>query len=347
MIPFYTSLLSGIVLSLLISCNGRNAHAEHFSIAVNSNKKTIQLNDTLKIHIKSDKKFTLDSIAVELAGNTITATGNSVVLPAAKTGKQDVKAVVFYDGKTESLKKTITILANVKPKVYTYKIINTYPHDSKAYTQGLEFCNDTLYESTGGNGKSTLRKIDYKTGAILKSVKLDNAYFGEGITILNDKLYLLTWQSGKGFVYDLKTLSPLSSFAYGKSKEGWGLCNDSKKIYKSDGTEKIWILNPETLEEEAHIQIVSNSSLFSKTNELEYANGKIYANSYPKDGVMLINPENGSIEGVIDFRRLKEKVTQHQELDVLNGIAYHPRTKTFFITGKNWDKLFEVEIIEK
>jgi len=192
-----------------------------------------------------------------------------------------------------------------------------------------------------------LRKVNFETGEVLKKVDLSQAYFGEGITILNDKVYMLTWRSKTGFVYDVHTFEQLDTFKFENSREGWGLCHDDTRLYKSDGTEKIWILDPVTLQEKSFIQTVTNSSVFSKANELEYVDGKIYANSYQKDGVMIINPETGAIEGVVDFRGLKEKVTQHPDLDVLNGIAYNPATKTFFVTGKNWDKLFEVQIEAK
>ncbi|MDC0009541.1 glutaminyl-peptide cyclotransferase, partial [Winogradskyella sp.] len=136
----------------------------------------------------------------------------------------------------------------------------------------------------------------------------------------------------------------LSSFKYGASKEGWGFCNDGEKLYKSDGTEKIWTINPENLTEENHIEVYTEKGKIPSLNELEWINGKIFANIYQRNGVVIINPKNGGVEGVIDFEPLKKLVTQHSELDVLNGIAYHPERKTIFVTGKNWDKLFEVTI---
>ena len=191
-----------------------------------------------------------------------------------------------------------------------------------------------------------MRKVDYKTGSILKNINLADDYFGEGLTILNNKIYQLTWQKGIGFIYDINSFEKTNSFKYGKSKEGWGLCNDSNVIYKSDGSEDIWILNPETLIEQEYIQVYTNKGPIKEINELEWINGKIYANRYQKDGVAIINPENGAVIGVIDFSPLKKLVKQHQGLDVLNGIAYNPKTKTVFVTGKRWDKLFEIEIIE-
>ena len=211
----------------------------------------------------------------------------------------------------------------------------------------MEFYNGELYESTWQRGESKLRKVNYKTGEVLKNVDLANEYFGEGLTVLNDKIYQLTWQRGTGFIYNVNTLEKEGSFKYGKSKEGWGICNDDNVLYKSDGTEKIWTLYPKSLIEGDYIQVFTNKGRINNINELEWINGKIYANRYQKNGVAIINPTNGAVEGVVDFSPLKKKVTQHPKLDVLNGIAYNPETNTIFVTGKRWDKLFEVEIVEK
>jgi glutamine cyclotransferase len=226
--------------------------------------------------------------------------------------------------------------------------VNEFPHDTDAYTQGLEFYNDTLYEGTGKRGKSSLRKVSYKTGEVLEKIDLENAFFGEGITIMDDKIYHLTWQSKIGFVYDLRSFKKTGSFQYGESKEGWGLCNDGKNLFKSDGTEKIWLLNPETLVEEEFIQTVTNKSIFNMANELEYVDGKIYANVWQKESMMIIDARSGAIEGVINFGGLKSKTRSPDNTDaVLNGVAYHPDRGTFFVTGKYWDKMFEVKIRKK
>jgi glutamine cyclotransferase len=158
---------------------------------------------------------------------------------------------------------------------------------------------------------------------------------------------MLSWQSGKGFVFDPKNFNELSQFSYGQSKEGWGLCNDGKKLFKSDGSQKIWFLDPQNLSEVSHIELATNKSFFKNTNELEYVNGLIYANVYLKESVMVINATSGAIEGVVNFSGLKKLVTPHPGLDVLNGIAYHPKRGTFFVTGKKWDKMFEVRLEKK
>jgi len=340
---FSKLLILNFLALIIFSCEEKN----NFSISLKTDKKQIQLGDEIAIQIKNPKNVVIDSVSYSINKTPLKLVNGNLSFNSALLGKQKLNATVFFDGKSELISKKITLLSNKAPEIYTYEIINEYPHDIKAYTQGLEFKNDTLYESTGRNGQSSLRKVDYQSGKVLKKIDLDKTYFGEGITILNNKIYQLTWQNNKGFVYDLITFKQSGSFVYEKSIEGWGLCNDGEHIFKSDGTEKIWLLDLETLIEQNYIQTVTNTSIFSKANELEYANGKIYANSYQKDGVMIINPNTGAIEGVVDFRKLKEKVKKHADLDVLNGIAYHPERKTFFITGKNWNKLFEVKIIEK
>ncbi len=301
--------------------------------------------------MKNIKDKTIDSIVYSLDENEIPVYGNKINLNVTKLGNKELKATVTYEGNTVSVTKKIKILAASAPEIYTYTILNEYPHDTNAYTQGLEFYNDTLYESTGKRGRSFLRKLDFKTGKVFQQIDLDKTYFGEGITILNNKIYQLTWQSGLGFIYDVNGLEKLDNFQYGKSREGWGLANNGSKIYKSDGTEKIWTLNPETLVEEGYIETVTNSSVFNKANELEYVDGKLYANVYQKPSVMIIDSNSGAIEGVINFGGLSDKVTKTDTWvatdNVLNGIAYHPTRKSFFVTGKDWDKLFEVQIHKK
>jgi len=340
------------ILSLLAlmynSCGGGNTTtSELFSIELEGNKTKFQQHDKVKISIKSKKGTAIDNVVYSIDNKVVNLENGSISLNFERLGNKEIKAEISYDGTKGEVDKTIKVLAANPPAVYTYEIVNTFPHDIKAFTQGLEFHQDTLYETTGKKGRSSLRKVNFNTGEVLQQVDLDNAYFGEGLTVLNDKIYQLTWQSGTGFVYRLSDLKKTDSFKYGASKEGWGLCNDGEHLYKSDGTEKIWLLNPETLVEEGYIQTVTNKSVFNKANELEYVDGKIYANVWQKESMMIINATSGAIEGVINFSGLKEKVTAHKELDVLNGVAYHPGRKTFFVTGKNWDKMFEVTLRKK
>ncbi len=341
-------ILNGLVLFFL-SCGGERDPASLFSLQLTSGEKEFQQFDTIRPVIGNKKDFPIDSISFSIAGKDLPYKNDLLVLEVSKLGVQTLKAHFRSEGNSIELSKEIRILAPSTPELYTYEIINEYPHDIKAFTQGLEFYRDTLYESTGSGGgaKSFIRKLDFKTGQVFNQVDLEPKFFGEGITLLNNKLYQLTWQNKIGFLYNASDLKRIDQFQYGESKEGWGLCNDGTRIFKSDGTERIWLLNPETLVEEDNIQIVTNKSIFNKANELEYVDGKIYANVWQKESMMIIDAASGAIEGVVNLGGLKEKVKQHPKLDVLNGIAYHPKRKTFFVTGKNWDTLFEIELKRK
>ena len=336
--------------SLIFSCaSNTETKKKYFSIKTDNNQTKFKLGETVKASIINKKNIEIDSVAFFLSDIRSNVSADFIYeekIDTERLGKHLLKAVVYYEGKKEDVYKKLTFLNNTPPKLYKYKIIAEYPHDHKAFTQGLEFVNDTLYESTGKNGLSSLRKTNYITGEVLVKKDIDKEYFAEGITILNNKIFQLTWLSKEGFVYDLNTMEKTGNFAYSKSKEGWGLCNDGTKIYKSDGTEKIWILDPETLAEQNYIEVTTNKSVKSKFNELEWIEGKIYANTWQKDGIAVINPKNGALEAVIDLSGLRKKVTQNENLDVLNGIAYKKDTKQIFVTGKNWDKLFEIEIVK-
>jgi glutamine cyclotransferase len=347
----HKTLIAIALVFLLAGCGNENLRdSDLFSVEVKSSKEKITTNDDIEITVKSLQKMSVDKVVYSLGEERSTGSGNSAVsisLSEVKLGNQRIKAEITSEGNTYTVYKIITIYASEKPELYTYKLLETYPHDSNAYTQGLEFENDTLYESTGQYGESSLRKLDYKTGTVLQKVDLAKQYFGEGLTILNNKVYQLTWQEDTGFIYRLSTLEKTGTFVYGKSSEGWGLCNDGSTIYKSDGTERIWSLNANTLAEEGFIELYTNTSKIPKVNELEWVEGKIYANIYKKSAIAIVNPKSGAVEGVIDLTSLQENVTQHDKLDVLNGIAYNGEPNIIYVTGKNWDKLFKLEIVKK
>ncbi|MDO6491509.1 MULTISPECIES: glutaminyl-peptide cyclotransferase [unclassified Cellulophaga] len=335
---------------LLFSCGGANTPASSlFEIQITGKKAKFNQNETVDINLKNKKNKTINAITYTIDGEKVEVNNNKLVLNSKKVGNKTITAEVSYDDTTAKVSKKITVFAGTSPSIYTYEILNEYPHNPNYFTQGLEFYKDTLYESTGKREKSVLVKKDYKTGTIYKEHKLKDTQFGEGITILKDKIYHLTWQSNIGFVYDVNTFKEIDQFTYGKSREGWGFCNDGEKLYKSDGSEKIWTLNPDTLIEEDAIEVYTNSKKLIKINELEYVNGKIYANTWQsgQDVAVIIDPKSGVVEGIINFNGLKDKVTKTDDVDVLNGIAYNPTTKTFFVTGKNWDKMFEVNILKK
>ena len=328
---------------VLLTCSEDPDPNKLFAINVEPKAASYQAGDTLKLKLVNKRGLEVSEVRYSLNGTE--TQDQNFVLPELSLGNQEIKAQIIIETDTLEVFKKIKILASRSPDIYTYEIVNEYPHDIKAYTQGLEFHGDTLYESTGRKGQSSLRKVDFKSGTVLNKLDLEPTYFGEGLTIIGNNIYQLSWQSKIGFIYKLDAFERTGSFQYGQSKEGWGLCHDDTYIYKSDGTEKIWRLDPETLQEIDYIQTVTDRSIFNKANELEYVDGKIYANVWQKESMMIIDARSGAIEGVVNFSGLRNKVKQHSELDVFNGIAFHPERKTLFVTGKNWDTLFEVRII--
>ncbi|MGK0379903.1 glutaminyl-peptide cyclotransferase [Patiriisocius sp. Uisw_017] len=347
------NILLIIFLSLLLlsACEEKAENPNAlFSIEIEGNKKGYPNTETLKATIKSKKGNTIESVNYKMGEVSKDVTGNRVAsfpLKDQKIGEKKLSAIVKSDGKTYSINKILSVLSSVKPKLYNYKILETYPHDMTAYTQGLEFSNDTLYESTGQYKNSSIRKTNYKTGEVYTNIPLDNQYFGEGLTILNNKVYQLTWREGQGLIYNQKDLSQTGTFKYNQSTEGWGLANNGKTIFKSDGTQKIWTLDSKTLAEKGFIEIYTNTSKIDSVNELEWVDGFIFANIYKKNAIAIVDPKNGAVHGVINMKGLKEKVTQHNKLDVLNGIAYKGEKNILYVTGKNWDKLFKIEIFQK
>ena len=314
-----------------------------FKMQVRSLTERISIGDEISINVTSTTDKIIDSLRYYINDKIVTS---KVKLIDYKVGENKAYVEIFSNNERFLISKKFDVYSNTEPEIMSYKIVNEYKHDENAYTQGLEFYKNQLYESTGLKGKSTLRKLDYKSGEVLKIINLDYKYFAEGLTILDNKIYQLTWKNNIGFIYDLD-FNKIGTFSYDKSKEGWGLCNDGEFIYKSDGTNKIWVLDPINLNEIRFIEVLTDKSRIKNINELEFINGKIYANTYQfnRDVVIVINPSNGVVEKVIDFSGIRDRVTQKPDLDVMNGIAFI--NEKIFVTGKNWDKLFEVEIVTK
>jgi glutaminyl-peptide cyclotransferase len=258
-------------------------------------------------------------------------------------GTAILTAKVFDGGSFKEVTTNIVLLPKTVPVKYAYSVINTYAHDTSSYTQGLEFHDGIFYESDGLNGESSLRKVDI-SGRVLKQLDNPADIFAEGLTIAGDKLIQLTWQNGFGIVYDKGSFNKIKEFPYQESREGWGLCFDGKRILKSDGTSRIYFLNKDTYTEQGYIEVFDNKGSVDQLNELEFIDGKIYANIYQSDRVVIIDPETGIVEGEIDFADLYPKEDRNPNADVLNGIAWDVAGKRLFVTGKKWDKLFEIKI---
>jgi glutamine cyclotransferase len=232
----------------------------------------------------------------------------------------------------------------VEPVKYTYNVKAVYPHDTNSYTQGLQFIDGQLWEGTGEWGTSVLQKVDLQSGKAEVLARLPKSEFGEGITVLGDKVYQLTWTNNTAHVYDL-TGKEIKTFRY--PGEGWGLTTDGEKLYMSDGSERIYKINPETFKREGTIAVTLRGEPVEFLNELEWIDGKIWANVYTSDFVVIIDPKSGVVEGVIDFRGLISQIEVKDDTDVFNGIAYDAATKRIFVTGKLWNKLFEVELVKR
>ena len=335
-----------IFLFLMTSCS------ETYNFTLETPKK-VALNSTTTFKLTEANNLPIDSIQFFVNGKQIPATDNTANFNTKNLGfgKHAVVALSFYPGKTTKKNGSFEIFPTEKATIYGYKIVNTYPHDTKAYTQGLEFHNGFLYETTGHYGESSLRKVALKTGEVVQEIDLSDKYFGEGMTIVDDKIHWLTWKNKKGFVYDLETFKQEKEFKYGKSKQGWGLTHNDTELIKSDGTHRIWFLDPITHKEKRSIQVYTNDRGLDNLNELEFINGKIYANKYLKSAIIIINPETGVAEGIVNLKGLKKEMEKNQKLkpedEVLNGIAYDAKNNRLFVTGKNWEKLFEIELVQK
>ena len=227
--------------------------------------------------------------------------------------------------------------------VLGYRIVNTYPHDPRAFTQGLVFADGVLYEGTGLRGQSGLRKVDLKTGNILRVRQLSAHFFGEGITIYGNRVIQLTWRAKVGFVYDRQTFQLLKTFNY--PTEGWGITHDGRSLIMSDGTSTLYFLDPQTFQEVDRLAVHTRDGPVSRLNELEYVQGEIYANVWKTDRIARISPQTGEVVGWIDLEGLLRPEDRNSRIDVLNGIAYDVENDRLFLTGKLWPKLFEIELV--
>lgn len=346
--------LSLLSLSVLIyACEDTQNLAENYTLVTSNEKNAVQNDGEISFSLKAKKNYVIDSIIYTVDGKklpkTTSTTNFKTTVETEKLGHKNVVATIYTPEGTATATTEIIVLHTNPPKIYGYKIINRFPHQTDAYTQGLEFVGDTLYESAGKYGASKLRKVNYQTGEVYKEIKLDNSYFAEGLTVFNDKIYQLTWKANTGFIYNLTDFKKIGTFVYDKSKEGWGLCNDGTHVYKSDGSSKIWTLDATTLAEQSYIEPTNHKSVSRAFNELEFIDGKIYANTYQVASIAIIDPTTGAIEGLIDLTSLPKEVQTglDPQNEVLNGIAYKANEGRLFVTGKHWNTLFEIELVEK
>jgi glutamine cyclotransferase len=229
--------------------------------------------------------------------------------------------------------------------VRSYKIVATFPHDPKAFTEGLEYRDGFLYESTGLNGESSIRKVELASGKVLKQMPLSTFYFGEGITFFGGRLFQLTYQSGIGFIYDSKTWAPLGNFHY--PGEGWALTHDDKRLIMSDGSSAIRFLDPATQRELGRVVVRDGTRPVTYVNELEYIEGEVWANVWQTERIVRIDPRNGQVNSWVDLAGLLKPTERTPDIDVLNGIAYDAQRKRIFVTGKRWPKVYQIQVLDR
>ena len=355
-----------IVMLLVTCCGPKEANNKHkrqagavpkvTTLADPSAPLTIPLGTDIPVRLEMPDTVAIDSVQLYLGGKWLHTlvpgsgfapgepvearipTGNEV------TGKSGIRLRVYMaGGKSENQSRSVTFLSDIKPVEYSYTVVNEYAHDEKAYTQGLQYEEGWLYEGTGNRGTSSLRKVQLETGKVEKIRNLDNDLFGEGITVFGNRIYQLTYQSQVGFIYDRESFEELQKVYY-QNREGWGLTHNGEELIMSDGTHVIYFLDPEMFTVNRQIEVYNNQGEVLSLNELEYINGKIWANRYYTDEIVIIDPGTGKVEGRINLKGILKASDRRPSTDVLNGIAWDREKNRVFVTGKYWPKLFEIRI---
>jgi len=344
-------------LLILMNCAQSNSHSRRpvSSIRCEPKQRNYKMGEVVQVNFTTRlKDGLLDKIEISVDGKLLQTSKNLTNTISYKTsdfgvGKHIVKiSAIKSDGVSGENYEEIFVTSDVKPIKYTYQIVAVYPHNIAHWTQGLEFRDNILFEGTGQEGSSSIYQLDLKTGKAQKEYKLENQYFGEGITILNNKIFELTYKNDIGFIYDLNTFKILNTWKY-KSKEGWGLTNDGNSLIMSDGTENIYFIHPETFKEIRKIQVCNEKNVVKNLNELEYIKGEIWANIWTTDNLVIIDPKTGKVTGEVNLSGLNGSILQNKndQIDVLNGIAWNPVSDKIYVTGKLWPKLFEIKLIRK
>lgn len=339
-----------LVLGTMLACNSKKVPT---TISFSSPKAgaLINVGDSVELLLQIPKENMIDSIIYLVDGKVIGKQQDNTAFYFDTNGQiYGSKLIVarhYQDGKEMESTSNIVIVPRSAPEQYAFSVVNTFPHDIKAYTQGLEYEDGFLYESTGLKGKSSLRKVELTTGRVLKKIDLPATLFGEGLTIVGNKIIQLTWQEGIGIVYDKTTFEKETEFNYQASREGWGITFDGERLIKSDGTNRLYFLDKDNYQEQGFIEVYSDKGPLDQLNELEYINGKVYANIYMTDKIAIIDPLSGMVEGEINLIGLLPQSHHTPETDWLNGIAYDKGSDRLFVTGKNWDTLFEIKILKR
>jgi glutamine cyclotransferase len=309
-----------------------------------------KIGDIIKISVDGSKLEPYDSVFLFINKQKINFLTNKQKdfewdSKSAKTGTNIIEIELNRTEKKYSKQENLILQSDMIPEEYTFKVKRTYPHDSKSYTQGLFYFEGFLYEATGLEGESTVRKVKPETGEVIRSFAIPNDVFGEGIVKFEGRIIQLSWNSGRGFVYDFNTFKLIEEFNY--TGEGWGICTDNRFLYMSNGSNRIKLLETQSYSEINTIEVYDDKGPVKYLNELEFINGFIYANIYQYDRIVKIDPSTGKVMANINLKGLLPMNDFSSKTDVLNGIAYDESKNRIFVTGKNWPKLFEVEFIKK
>lgn len=344
----YLFTFAGLLLFFSWSCKQEISHdrISFVSPEIGSNIRSGE-QVMVKLHF-ADKQvdsviYYIDSTVVARKTDTTSVRVSTEGLPL---GNRLFTARVFQGGITDDITSNIVLLAASGPEQMSFEVIKTFPHDTSSYTQGLEFHDGIFYESDGQYGESSLRKVEVATGEVIQKVDLPANIFAEGITVIDDKIVQITYHENVFIVYDKNTLEKIAEHPYPPGREGWGLAFDGEQILNSDGTNVIHFLNKETFREERYIEVYNNSGPVYQLNELEFIDGKIYANVYTTNQILIIDPATGAVTGEIDLSGLYPEFDADSDL-VLNGIAYDKTGDRLFVTGKKWDKLFQIKVVRK
>lgn len=369
--PFSMSYLYYVICFLLIcSCGGHTAgkkektettvttakkeepkYVSSIKMILPEKNKLYSFGEEVKISFETKDRFPIDSAAIYVNGRQVAVTGKDVKeytyrIPEGKTGHTTFKVMTWHPNHKQGVASvSIRVKPDKAPVPYSYEIVKVYPHDPKAYTQGLIYNDGFMFEGTGQYGESSIRKMDIKNGQVLSVLNIDRQLFGEGITIYKDKIYQITWRSRKGFIYDLKTFTLESTFQY--NSEGWGITTAGDTLIMSDGSNKLYHIVPSTFNIIREVEVYDHNGEVNQLNELEYVNGLVWANVWLTDRIVGIDPATGAVKAELNLPGLlpaADKALTDDKDDVLNGIAWNPEKGTFYVTGKRWPKLFEIKI---
>lgn len=278
----------------------------------------------------------------QLAKTLFTLPARAELDPAVRPGRVSLRAVAYSSlSRPQTVTLFVTALSDINPVIYRHRVVNSYPHDKRAYTQGLVYDNGFFYEGTGQQGESSLRKVEAETGRVVSQVSLDGSLFGEGVAILGDRIYQLTWTTKVGFVYEKATLKQINRIYY--QTQGWGLTTMGDSLVMSDGTNVIWFLDSD-FNVLSSVEVWDNKGMVDNLNELEMIDGELWANIWQTDRIARIDPLSGKVMGYVELNNLLPREQRSQETDVLNGIAWDAAQRRLFVTGKNWPLLFEITV---